>query len=515
MNEKQENLLRIKNSLLQGGGEKAIERQHAAGKHTARERLAMLFDEGSFTETGMFVRHRGTSFGMAEKEAAADGVITGRGMINGRLVYAASQDFTVLGGSLGEMHGLKITAMQEAALRTGTPFICINDSGGARIQEGVASLESYGRVFYNNALASGAIPQISVVMGPCAGGAAYSPALTDFVFMVDGTAQMFITGPQVIKSVTGEDIDSETLGGAAANNSVSGNAHFFAADEQSCIWQIQRLLSFLPGSYRDQPPAYACEDDVCRADEFLNNWIPESANKPYDMCAIIRSVADDEDFLEYQEHFAKNILCGFIRIGGKSVGVIANQPMMMAGCLDINASDKASRFVRTCDSFNVPLLTLIDVPGYLPGTQQEFGGIIRHGAKLLYAYSEAIVPKVTVITRKAYGGAYVSMCSKSLGADMVLAWPSAEIAVMGADGAANIIFSSEIKNSENPDQKRAEKIAEYNEAIVNPYIAASMGYVDDIIMPCETRRRVYEALSALEGKKTAPIPAKKHGNMPL
>ena len=515
MNAKQETLLRLKEQLYQGGGEKAIEKQHAAGKYTARERLEMLFDEGSFVETGLFVRHRCTNFGMADKEAAADGVVTGRGTINGRLVYAASQDFTVFGGALGEMHGIKIAAMQEAALRTGTPFICINDSGGARIQEGVASLESYGRVFYNNALASGAIPQISVVMGPCAGGAAYSPALTDFVFMVERTAQMFITGPQVIKSVTGEDVDPETLGGAATNNSVSGNAHFLATDEIMCIGQIKRLLSFLPGSYRDQPPAYTCNDDVRRADEFLNDCIPDNPRKSYDMSAIIRAVADNSDFMEYQEHFAKNILCGFIRIGGKSVGVIANQSMFMAGCLDINASDKAARFVRTCDSFNVPLLTLIDVPGYLPGTQQEYGGIIRHGAKLLYAYSEATVPKVTVITRKAYGGAYVSMCSKSLGADVVLAWPSAEVAVMGADGAANIIFSSEIKKAEDQEGKRAEKIAEYNEAMVNPYIAASLGYIDDIILPGETRWRVFETLSALEGKKTAPVPAKKHGNMPL
>ena len=515
MNAKQETLLQLKQRLYQGGGEAAIEKQHAAGKYTARERLGLLFDENTFVETGLFVRHRGTSFGMVDKEAAADGVVTGRGMINGRLVYAASQDFTVFGGALGEMHGMKIAAMQEAALKTGTPFICINDSGGARIQEGVASLESYGKVFYNNALASGAIPQISVVMGPCAGGAAYSPALTDFVFMVDGTAQMFITGPQVIRSVTGEDIDPESLGGATTNNSVSGNAHFLSMDEYECIQQIQRLLSFLPGSYREQPPVYFCEDSIYRADGFLNDLIPDSPKKVYDMGVVIRAIADDSDFMEYQEHFAKNILCGFIRIGGKSVGVIANQSMVMAGCLDINASDKASRFVRTCDSFNIPLLTLIDVPGYLPGAQQEFGGIIRHGAKLLYAYSEATVPKITVITRKGYGGAYVSMCSKSLGADAVYAWPTAEIAVMGADGAANIIFSADIKKAKNPEKKRAEKIAEYNEAMVNPYIAASLGYVDDVILPCETRWRVYEALAALDGKKTAKGPAKKHGNMPL
>ena len=515
MNPKHEAMLRRKEKLMQGGGEKATEKQHAAGKYTARERIRLLFDEGSFVEAGLFVSHRSTNFGMADKEAAADGVITGRGLINGRLAYIASQDFTVFGGALGEMHGMKIAAMQDAALRTGTPFICINDSGGARIQEGVASLESYGRVFYNNALASGAIPQISVVMGPCAGGAAYSPALTDFVFMVDGTAQMFITGPQVIKSVTGEDVDSESLGGAATNNSVSGNAHFWAADENECILKIKRLLSFLPGSYREQPPAYDCEDSVYRADELLNDLIPESSKKVYDMGVVIRAIADNGDFFEYLEHFAKNILCGFIRVGGKSMGVIANQSMVMAGCLDINASDKASRFVRTCDSFNVPLLTLIDVPGYLPGAQQEFGGIIRHGAKLLYSYSEATVPKITVITRKGYGGAYVSMCSKSLGADAVYAWPTAEIAVMGADGAANIIFSGEIKKAKDPEKKRAEKISEYNEAMVNPYIAASMGYVDDIILPSETRWRVYEALAALDGKKTAKGPAKKHGNMPL
>ena len=514
MNEKQEELLRLKDRLSGGGGEKAVEKQHAGGKYTARERLEKLFDPDSFIETGLFVRHRCSNFGMAEKEAPADGVVTGYGTINGRLVYASAQDFTVMGGSLGEMHAAKIAAVQEAALKTGAPVICINDSGGARIQEGVTSLAGYGRIFYNNTMASGVIPQISVIMGPCAGGAVYSPALTDFVFMVEGTSQMFITGPQVVKAVMGEDVSSEALGGADTQSAVSGNAHYTAPDEETCVAQIQQLLSFLPQSVREAPPVYLCEDDVCRQDESLNDIIPDNPNRAYDMAQIIRSVADDEYFMEYQERFARNILCGFIRICGKSVGVIANQPNVMAGCLDIDASDKASRFVRTCDSFNIPLLTFVDVPGYLPGIQQEYGGIIRHGAKLLYAYSEATVPKITLITRKAYGGAYIGMCSKHLGADIVMAWPSAEIAVMGADGAANIIFSGEIKRAEDPEQKRAEVIAQYNEAMMNPYVAASLGYVDDVIIPSETRRRVFEALFALGGKKES-IPKKKHGNMPL
>ena len=514
MNAKQEDLLRQRNRLLKGGGEKATEKQHSSGKYTARERLERLFDQDSFVETGLFVKHRCTNFDMADKDAPADGVITGYGTVFGRLVYAAAQDFTVMGGSLGEMHAGKIALMQEMAIKVGAPTVCINDSGGARIQEGVAALAGYGRIFYNNTMASGVIPQISVIMGPCAGGAVYSPALTDFIFVVEDTSQMFITGPQVIKTVMNEDVTSEALGGANTHSSISGNAHYAVSDEDECIIQIRRLLSFLPQNNREAPPAYSSDDNVNSRDESLNNLVPDNPNKAYDMGEVIRTIADNADFMEFQERYACNILCGFIRISGKSVGVIANQPRVMAGCLDINASDKASRFIRTCDAFNIPLLTLVDVPGYLPGTQQEHGGIIRHGAKLLYAYSEATVPKVTLITRKAYGGAYIGMCSKHLGADIVLAWPTAEIAVMGADGAANIIFSGEIKKAKKPEKRRSEMIDEYNNMMMNPYVAASLGYVDDIILPSETRKRVSESFAALEGKKTY-APEKKHGNIPL
>ena len=439
--EKQEMLLKKKETLRQGGGEKAIEKQHAAGKMTARERLTQLFDEDSFVETGLFVQHRCTNFGMEKKQAPGEGVVTGYGTVNGRLVYAAAQDFTVIGGSLGEMHAAKIAAAQEAAMKVGAPMICINDSGGARIQEGVDALAGYGRIFYNNTLASGVIPQISVIMGPCAGGAVYSPALTDFIFMVEKTSQMFITGPQVIAAVTGEKISAEALGGAATHNAKSGCAHFACSSEQECIEQIRELLSYLPQNNREGAPVTACTDDLNRIDESLNDLVPDNPNKSYDMMTVIRTLADNGKVLEYQKQFAPNILTCLIRMGGRSVGVIASQPKVMAGCLDINASDKASRFIRTCDSFNIPLLTLEDVPGFLPGSTQEHGGIIRHGAKMLYAYSEATVPKITVITRKAYGGAYIGMCSKHLGADTVLAWPDAEIAVMGASGACNIIFS--------------------------------------------------------------------------
>ena len=441
--EKQELLLKKKETLRLGGGEKAIEKQHAAGKMTARERLTQLFDEDSFVEIGLFVQHRCTNFGMEKKQAPGEGVVTGYGTVNGRLVYAAAQDFTVIGGSLGEMHAAKIAAAQEAAMKVGAPMSCINDSGGARIQEGVDALAGYGRIFYNNTLASGVIPQISVIMGPCAGGAVYSPALTDFIFMVEKTSQMFITGPQVIAAVTGEKITAEALGGAATHNAKSGCAHFACSSEQECIEQIRELLSYLPQNNREGAPVTACTDDLNRIDESLNDLVPDNPNKSYDMMTVIRTLADNGKVLEYQKQFAPNILTCLIRMGGRSVGVIASQPKVMAGCLDINASDKASRFIRTCDSFNIPLLTLEDVPGFLPGSTQEHGGIIRHGAKMLYAYSEATVPKITVITRKAYGGAYIGMCSKHLGADTVLAWPDAEFAVMGASGACNIIFSKD------------------------------------------------------------------------
>ena len=514
MTSKQDELTRLREHLLQGGGEKAVEKQHAAGKYTARERLVKLFDPETFVETGLFIKHHSTNFGMANKEAPADGVVTGHGTIAGRLVYAAAQDFTVMGGSLGEMHAEKIAVMQEAALKVGAPVICINDSGGARIQEGVNALAGYGKIFYNNTMASGVIPQISVIMGPCAGGAVYSPALMDFVFMVEDTSQMFITGPQVIKTVTGEDVTAGALGGAKTHNSISGCAHYSAADEDECLDKIHRLLSFLPQNNIDPAPVWPCTDDVNRQDEILNSIIPENSGKSYDMGDIVRILADHGDFMEYQEHYAKNILTGFIRLGGRTIGVIANQPAALAGCLDINASDKAARFIRTCDAFNIPLLTLEDVPGYLPGTQQEHGGIIRHGAKILYAYSEASVPKVTVITRKAYGGAYIGMCSKHLGADAVFAWPDAEIAVMGADGAANIIFSKDIQVASDPAAKRKEMITEYQDTMMNPFIAAANGYVDDVIMPSETRKMLIDAFISLDGKRVSK-PLKKHGNIPL
>ena len=511
---KQEALLERKALIENGGGQRLIDKQHQSGKMTARERLEKLFDPGTFEETGMFVRHRCTNFGMEDKYTPGEGVVTGYGQVDGRTVYAAAQDFTVMGGSLGEMHAAKIAMAQEAALKAGAPMICINDSGGARIQEGVDALAGYGRIFYNNTKASGVIPQISVIMGPCAGGAVYSPALTDFIFMVEKTSQMFITGPNVIKSVTGEIVTSEKLGGANTHNSVSGVAHFACKTEDDCIQQIKDLLSYLPQSNRAAVPQKATEDPVDRTDEALNDIVPDNPNKSYEMYDIIKSLADDGEILDVQKLYAKNIITCFIRLGGRPVGVIASQPKVMAGCLDINASDKASRFIRTCDCFNIPLLTIEDVPGFLPGTNQEYGGIIRHGAKMLFAYSEATVPKVTVITRKAYGGAYIGMCSKHLGADTVFAWPKAEIAVMGASGAANIIFAKDIKAAEDPEEERANKIAEYEGTMMNPYVAASRGYVDDVIVPADTRKKLIKAFKALEGKYQ-DSPAKKHGNIPL
>ncbi len=504
----------MKKALSSGGSKAAIERQHARGKMTARERIEKLLDEKSFVETGLFVKHRATNFGMDTKKAPGDGVVTGYGTIDGRLVFVSAQDFTVIGGSLGEMHADKIVRTQEAALKVGAPMIAINDSGGARIQEGVDSLAGYGRIFYNNTKASGVIPQISVIMGPCAGGAVYSPALTDFVFMVDETSEMFITGPQVILAVTGEEVSAQTLGGAMTHNSVSGVAHFRASDEDECLEQIKQLLSFLPQNNLERPASTECLRDPNEMIEKLNTLVPEDPRTPYDMKELIYALADDGALFEVQPYYAQNIITGFIRLDGESVGVIANQPRVMAGCLDINASDKASRFIRTCDAFNVPLLTLVDVPGFLPGTQQEYGGIIRHGAKMLFAYSEANVPKVTVITRKAYGGAYIGMCSKHLGGDIVLGWPTAEIAVMGAEGAANIIFSREIRNADDPEAKRKEKIDEYSEAMMNPFVAAERGYLDDVILPEETRQRLISSFDSLRGKRVSKI-AKKHGNIPL
>ena len=514
MSKKLEELREKKEQLKLGGGKDRIEKQHKRGKLSARERLDLLFDEGSFIEIGGFVKHRSTDFGMDKIETPAEGVVTGYGTVAGRLVYAYAQDFTVMGGSLGNMHAEKIVNVMEMAMKMGAPIIGMNDSGGARIQEGVDALSGYAKIFFNNTIASGVIPQISVIMGPCAGGAVYSPAITDFVFMVDKTSQMFITGPQVIKTVTGEDVSSEELGGAMTHNATSGVAHFMSANDEACIEDIKRLLSFLPSNNMESAPFYETNDDLNRIEESLNEIVPDNPNKPYDIKEIITTIADNRDFMETQQYYATNIVTGFIRINGQSVGVIANQPRVLAGCLDINASDKAGRFIRTCDAFNIPLLNIVDVPGFLPGTDQEYGGIIRHGAKMLYAYSEATVPKVTLIVRKAYGGAYIGMCNKELGADIVLAWPSAEIAVMGPDGAANIIFRREIENAEDPVAKRAEKVEEYKEKFANPYVAAARGYVDDVIEPASTRQRLVSAFEMLAGKRENR-PAKKHGNLPV
>ena len=513
-NEKLENLRQRKEALLLGGGQKAIDKQHSQGKLTARERIEALLDPNSFVELDPFSQHRCTNFGMEKKKVDGDGVVTGYGTVNGRLVYVFSQDFTVIGGSLGLTHAKKIIHCQKAALKVGAPLIGINDSGGARIQEGVDALAGYGEIFFNNSIASGVIPQISIIVGPCAGGATYSPALTDFIFMVQGVGQMFITGPQVIATVTGEKVSAEELGGAMAHNKTSGVAHFYDDSEQACFERVRDLLSYLPQNNLEEPvPAPALMDPNTLLPQ-LDELIPDSANRAYDMMTLITALADGGKFLEYQPYFAPNIICGFMRLNGRSVGVIANQPKVQAGCLDINASDKSSRFIRTCDSFNVPLLTLVDVPGFLPGTAQEFGGIIRHGAKMLYAYSEATVPKVTMITRKAYGGSYLAMCSKDLGADMVLAWPTAEIAVMGPDGAANIIFRKEIEGAEDPVAMKKQKTAEYCEMAATPYVAAGYGYIDDVIEPNQSRQRLISSFDMLAGKRE-DRPAKKHGNIPL
>ena len=513
-NSKLEQLRKAKEKIAEGGGKDRIAKQHEKGKLTARERLNLLFDEGSFIEIDAFVEHRCTNFGMEKTKSPGEGVVSGYGTVNGRLVYAYAQDFTVIGGSLGEMHAAKICKVQDLALKMGAPLVGINDSGGARIQEGVDALAGYGNIFYRNTIASGVIPQISVIMGPCAGGAVYSPALTDFIFMTDKTSMMFITGPQVIKTVTGENVSQEELGGAMTHNRTSGVAHFIDATEQETIERVKLLLSYLPSNNLEDAPAFNTGDDLNRLEEKLNDLIPDNPNKPYDMKEIISSLADNGDFLEVQPYYAGNILTGFIRLNGKSVGVIASQPKVLAGCLDINASDKAARFIRTCDAFNIPLLTLVDVPGFLPGTDQEYGGIIRHGAKMLFAYSEATVPKVTVITRKAYGGAYIAMCSRHLNADMVFAWPTAEIAVMGPEGAANIIFKNDIEKAKDPAKVRTEKIKEYRDTVSNPYTAAARGYVDDVIEPMTTRQRIISAFDMLASKRQS-LPSKKHGNMPL
>lgn len=512
--ERLEDLRRRKEKIRGGGGEKRVEKQHEKGKLTARERINLLFDEGSFVEIDAHMKHRCVNFGMEKVDAPGEGVVTGYGKIHGKLVYAYAQDFTVVGGSLGEMHAKKIVKVQELSLKMGAPIVGLNDSGGARIQEAVDALSGYGQIFYNNTIASGVVPQISAIMGPCAGGAVYSPALTDFIFMVDKTSKMFITGPEVVKSVTGEEVTSEELGGATTHNTKSGVAHVKASDDEHCLQEIRRLLSFLPSNNMEGSPQIAVQDDLNRMLPEMEGFVPENANKPYDMKDIIKAIADEGDFYEVQPTYAMNMITGFIRINGSSIGVIGNQPKVLAGCLDIDASDKAGRFIRTCDCFNIPVLNLVDVPGFLPGKGQEHGGIIRHGAKMLYAYSEATVPKVSLIVRKSYGGAYLAMCSKDLGADMVLAWPSAEIAVMGPQGAANIIFRKEIKESDDPQKTREEKIDEYSKEFATPYKAAERGFVDDVIEPAATRARLIDAFDMLASKRETR-PAKKHGNFPV
>lgn len=503
-----------KEKIEMGGGKERVAKQHESGKMTARERIGMLFDKASFVEIDAFVETRTTDFDMQKKKVSGDGVVTGYGHVNGRLVFVSSQDFTVIGGSLGEMHAKKITKVMDMALKAGAPFVSINDSGGARIEEGIDALSGFGDIFYRNTLASGVIPQISVIMGPCAGGAVYSPAITDFIFMVENTSQMFITGPQVIKAVTGEDVSFEQLGGAGTHNSVSGVAHFKSVNEQVCIEEIKKLISFLPDNNLSYSSVSLTGDDVNRIPLDLNELIPEEANKPYDMMEIITRIVDNGDFLEIQKSFAQNIIIGFGRINGGTVGIVANQPQYLAGVLDVNSADKGARFVRFCDAFNIPIITFTDVPGYLPGVGQEHSGVIRHGAKLLYAFSEATVPKINVIVRKAYGGAYIAMNSKHLGADMVFAWPSAEIAVMGPDGAANIIFRKEITSAADPAAAKKSKIEEYRDKFSNPYVAAARGYVDDVIEPSSTRVRLSSALQMLSTKRDNR-PAKKHGNIPL
>ncbi len=500
---------------VHAGSARAVDKQHARGKKTARERIALLLDEGSFVELDEFARHRSVNFGMAANRPYGDGVVTGYGTVDGRPVCVFAQDFTIFGGSLGEVFGEKIVKVMDLAMKTGCPVVGINDSGGARIQEGVVSLGLYGEIFFRNVRASGVIPQISLVMGPCAGGAVYSPALTDFTVMVEATSHMFITGPDVIKTVTGEDIAFEDLGGARAHNTKSGVAHHMAATEEDAVAYVQELLSYLPSNNLDEPPTLPADAvlEVTDDDRALDTFVPDSANQPYDMHRVIEAVVDD-DFLEVQALFAPNMLCGFGRVEGHPVGVVANQPMRLAGTLDIDASEKAARFVRTCDAFNLPVLTFVDVPGFLPGADQEWGGIIRRGAKLIYAYAEATVPKVTVITRKAYGGAYDVMGSKHLGADLNLAWPTAQIAVMGAQGAVNILYRRELAEAADPERRRRELVTEYEDTLANPYVAAERGYVDQVVPPSETRVAITRALRVLRGKRET-LPPKKHGNIPL
>jgi len=514
MQQKINEFRKLKAQIYQGGGQEKIKKQHEKGKLTARERLALLLDKDSFQETGAFVKHRCKDFGMEKKFLPADGVVCGAGTVNGKLVFVASQDFTVAGGSVGEAHAAKICDTQDSALKCGAPFIFINDSGGARIQEGVNSLHGYGQIFYRNVLLSGVVPQISIIAGPCAGGAAYSPALTDFIIQVKHS-QMFITGPKVIKQVTGEEVTSEALGGVEAQMHYAGVVHFIAETDEHAIEITKQLLSFLPSNNLEEPEiAYNLSKELVVFDETLNHIIPDNPKEPYDMKEVIYRIVDDSYFLEVQEGFAQNIIIGFGRFAGKPVGIVANQPKYFAGVLDINSSDKAARFIRFCNAFNIPIVTLVDVPGFLPGVKQEYGGIIRHGAKMLFVYSAATVPKITVILRKAYGGAFLAMCAKDLGADRCAAWPSAEIAVMGAEGAVDVVFRREIKNATDPQEKRKEFINFYREKFSSPYQAASLGLIDDIIEPAETRKFIIQSLEILKNKR-GHRPPKKHGLMPL
>ncbi|MEB2333548.1 MAG: methylmalonyl-CoA carboxyltransferase [Anaerolineaceae bacterium] len=504
----------LKTKSRMGGGEERIKAQHAKGRLTARERIDLLLDKGSFREMDAFVQHRTNDFALDKQKFIGDSVVTGWGTIEGKLVYVFSQDFTVFGGSLGEVHAEKICKIMDLAMRNGAPIIGLNDSGGARIQEGVVSLAGYADIFLRNTLASGVIPQISAIMGPCAGGAVYSPALTDFIFMTRNTSYMFVTGPDVVKAVTHEDVTQEELGGASVHSEKSGVCHVAAENEADTLFLIRKLLSYLPQNNMEDPPFVETGDNPLRMDEALDSIIPDDANKPYDIKEVIRLIMDNGQFFEVHENYAANIVVGFARLGGHSVGIVANQPAVLAGVLDIDASEKAARFVRICDSFNIPIITFEDVPGFLPGTNQEHHGIIRSGAKLLYAYCEATVPKLTVVTRKAYGGAYCVMSSKHIRGDVNLAWPSAEIAVMGPDGAVNIIFRKELEKAEDPLKRKAELVAEYREKFASPYVAAERGYIDDVIEPKETRPRLINALEMLENKRDSN-PPKKHGNIPL
>ena len=514
MDQKLEGLKELREKSRLGGGERRIQQQHDKGKLTARERVNLLLDQGTFEEVDPFVTHRSTDFGMADTKILSDAVVTGYGKVDGRQIFVFAQDFTVFGGSVSEVVGQKICKVMDLAMKTGCPVVGLNDSGGARIQEGVFSLYAYGEIFSRNTLASGVVPQISVILGPSAGGAVYSPGITDFVFMVQGISQMYITGPDVIKTVTGQEVTHEELGGALAHGTRSGVAHFVLDSEDECLAEVRRLLGFLPSNNMADPPLVSTHDDPERTDESLSYIVPEEPNKPYDIRDIVLRVVDDEEFMEVHLDFAPNIVVGFAHMNGRTVGIVGNQPAYLAGVLNIDASVKAARFVRFCDCFNIPLITFVDVPGFMPGTDQEYGGIIRHGAKLLYAYAEATVPKISVMTRKAYGGAYIVMSSKHLRGDINLAWPSAEIAVMGPEGAVNIVYREELAKAEDPEERRTALIGEFRDKLANPYIAASRGFLDDVIDPRETRPRLIKALDMLQNKRDT-LPPKKHGNIPL